>query len=550
VDCKTHLEAYHHAVMTGKIIAGDELKTMLNGLVEDLQDSKYRYETTDAHIRILFMETLCLQSKKPFYMKAMDLLLWEKAFIEVIYSFQIYDEELGKWVRRFQDVLLLIARKNGKTTLLAADGHTDLHIGDGGMDIVCCSNDDTQASLLWNEINGMRERVDPKDKRTHKNMKLIENTKTNTKIFKLSSNTKNKDGRNIDKTYNDESHDAKNDEIAMACWQSMSVKEEPMFINLTTEGFVIDGYLDEKLEYARGVLNGEIDNIRFLPWLYTQDSEQEVWQDESSWYKSNPSLGAIKKWSYLRANVEDAKILNTKRIHVLCKDFNIKQSAAQSWLMLEDYTYQAVYNLEDFRGCYCFGAVDLAETTDLVSAKLLFMREEDKTKYIYTMYFIPESKLQLSPDDTEGAEYKKWAKDGYMKIHEGNVVDLYKVADWFAEAYEEYGLRLYKYGYDQRFAKEFNNRMEEYGFEGEIILQNKESMSNPMKVVEADFKSGLINYNENPVDRWCLRNCSVKVDDLGNCMPVKSKRVKRIDGAVALIILYAIYLRYRNEIYI
>src|SRR5699024_11556841 len=71
----------------------------------------------------------------------------------------------------------------------------------------------------------------------------------------------------------------------------MSIKDDPLFINLTTEGFVNDGYLDNKLVYARKVLNDEIDDDTFLPWLYTQDSENEIWQDETSWYKSNPSLG-------------------------------------------------------------------------------------------------------------------------------------------------------------------------------------------------------------------------------------------------------------------
>lgn len=128
-------------------------------------------------------------------MKPLKLLLWQKAFIEVIYSFKKYSDELGRWIRRFQDIMLLIARKNGKTTLMAADAHTDLRIGDGGQDIVCTSNDDRQASLLWNEVDGMRKRIDPKGKWTHKNMSQIENLTNDTKIFKLSSKTHNKDGQ-------------------------------------------------------------------------------------------------------------------------------------------------------------------------------------------------------------------------------------------------------------------------------------------------------------------------------------------------------------------
>lgn len=545
------LTQYRQAIKNGEIIAGSEMIQELDKLICDLNDNQYIYVPKEAHMRIKFMESLCLQSKKPFYMKPMELLLWEKAFIEVMYSFKKYDEELGRWVRRFRDILLLIARKNGKTTLLAADAHTDLRIGDGGMDIVCCSNDDKQASLIWNEIDGMRKRIDPKSKWTHKNMSEISNTKNDTKIFKMSSKTQNKDGRNIDKTYNDESHDAKDDEIAMACWQSMSVKDEPLFINLTTEGFINDGYLDNKLIYARQVLNGEIDDDTFLPWLYTQDSETEIWQDELSWYKSNPSLGAIKKWSYLRGNVNKAKYQKSTRVHVLCKDFNIKQNNAQAWLMDEDYRYEAVFDINNFKGALCLGAVDLAETTDLTCAKIMLMKPGDKVKYIYSMYFIPESKLEKSDDSEAGAKYAEWAKKGILRIHEGNDVDLTKVADWFYELFKNYGIRIYKCGYDQRFSKEFLNRMDAYGFECEMINQNRYVMSSPMKLVEADLKDRLINQNNNEMDLWCLGNCAIEVDNLGNCMPVKpgNKKSKRIDGAVTLIILYATYKRFRNEVF-
>ena len=545
-----YLVEYRERIRNGEIIAGRELITELDKLIDEMDDPRYKYDTTEAYIRIEFMENLCLQSKKPYYMKPMKLLLWQKAFIEVIYSYKKYSDELGRYIKRFQDIMLLIARKNGKTTLMAADAHTDLRIGDGGQDIVCTSNDDKQASLLWNEVDGMRKRIDPKGKWTHKNMSQIENTLNDTKIFKMSSKTQNKDGRNIDKAYFDESHDAEDDEIAAACQKSMSVKEEPMFINLTTEGFVNDGYLDNKLIYARKVLNDEIDDDTFLPWLYTQDSENEVWQDENSWYKSNPSLGVIKKWSYLRGEIAKSKVDKSTRMHTMCKDFNIKQNNAQAWLMHEDYDYPTpIFDLEEFRGAICLGGVDLAATTDLANAKILMMKPGDKTKYVYSHYWIPESKLENSDDKEAGANYIAWAKQGILTIHEGNEIDISAIADWFYKLYEEYGIRLYMCGYDQRYAKTFLDRMDEYGFDCEMIYQNRFVMSSPMKLVEADLKSRLINYQQNAMDKWCLGNAAMEMDNLGNvmCVKVNNQKAKRIDGAVTLIILYETFRRCRSE---
>ena len=546
----SYLVEYRERIRLGEIIAGRELTRELDKLIAELKDPRYKYDTKEAYMRISFMESLCLQSKKPYYMQPMKLLLWQKAFIEVIYSYKKWSDELGRYIKRFQDIMLLIARKNGKTTLMAADAHTDLRIGDGGQDIVCASNDDKQASLLWNEVDGMRKRIDPTGKWTHKNLSLIENIKNDTKIFKLSSKTHNKDGRNIDKAYFDESHDAEDDEIAAACQKSMSVKDEPMFINLTTEGFVNDGYLDNKLIYARKVLNDEIEDDTFLPWLYTQDSENEIWQNEQSWYKSNPSLGVIKKWSYLRGEIAKSKVDKSTRMHTLCKDFNIKQNNAQAWLMYEDYTYPApIFDLEDFRGCIALGAVDLSATTDMSNAKILLMRPEDKTKYVYSHYWIPESKLTDSDDKSAGAEYVEWAKKELITINEGNEIDITQIADWFYQLYKDYGIRLLVCGYDQRFAKTFLSRMDEYGFECEMINQNRHVMSLPMKLVEADLKSRLINYEENEVDRWCLGNAAMEMDGLGNvmCVKVNNQAERRIDGAVTLIILYETFRRYRSD---
>ena len=106
-----------------------------------------------------------------------------------------------------------------------------------------------------------------------------------------------------------------------------------------------------------------------------------------------------------------------------------------------------------------------------------------------------------------------------------------------------------KCGYDQRYAKTFLDRMDEYGFECEMIYQNRFVMSSPMKLVEADLKSQLINYNQNTTDKWCLGNAAMEMDNLGNvmCVKVNNQASKRIDGAVTLIILYETFRRYRSD---
>lgn len=546
----SYLLRYHAEIEAGNIIVGQELWLELQRLKEDIITDAYIYDTKDALLRMDFMEHCVRLTKSPFYNKPMILMLWQKAFIEAVYSFKMTDTTY----RRFKKVLLLIARKNTKSETCSALGLSEFFLGNEGSDIVCSSNDDSQASIIYDSIDTMRLLVDPEQLDTHRNQRYILNKNNNTKIIKLSDRTRNKEGRNIDTAFLDESHEMKDNVIAKSIEQSQSLKNEPLFINLTTEGFITDGYLDAELKKARAVLSGEDDGVsaeRFLPWLYTQDSEREIWTNRASWVKSNPSLGIVKKWEYLDEQVDLARNSKSDRIFVLSKDFNIKQNQAVSWLNLEDYDYGATYDIESLRGSICIGGVDLSETTDLTSAKVLIMKPDDPTKYIISHYFIPESKLTDSDDMSAGAKYMEWSKDGLLTITEGNDIDLSAVADWFYKLYTDYNIKLWKCGYDQRFSRDWINRMDYYGWsKGEdlvMIPQNALTLSNAIKLVESDFKHKFINYNSNAMDKWCFSNACLKVNNLNQCLIVKNKATERIDGAVSLAIVYEMYRQNRTE---
>lgn len=548
---KTYIEQYADEIKKGNIIAGYWIKKELENLLDDLNDPRYTFDPSHCYKRFRFQERFAFQTSSGFYMQPIQLMLWQKAYWEALYSFKMRDTGF----RRFNESLLLVARRNGKSVMFGADGFTDLFIGKGGETLCCSSNDDRQARIIWKQINGMRKLLDNKKEVTSANLVEIRNDLKNITVFRLSSKTQNKDGFEIYKTYLDESHDIKEEnhqsEIAEACWRGMSNSNEPLFMNCTTQGFNRDCYLDWKIETAKAIISGEIDDIHFLPFLYEQDSEAEVWQDKASWEKSNPSIRyGVKKIEKLERDLETAKRDNATRIHMLCKDFNIPQNTAAAWLMLEDYDYpQEEKTLEDFRGCICLAAVDLAETTDLTNCKLLFMRKNDNTKYIHSHYWIPASKLNNSEDKNAGAKYKEWIKAGYMTVCEGNDNDLTLVADWIAGLKKRYNIRIFKCGYDVRFARDFINRMDEYGIETDVIQQSPAVMSNPMRLVEADLKSRLINYGNNPVDKWCLSNGAIEINSKGQilCVKVNNQPSKRIDGAVTLIILYATLQRFRSE---
>lgn len=558
----SYLKEYYQAIEKGEFIVGNELKTELDSLIADLDNKEYRYDTRKAHLIIDFMENCIRLTKSPFYNKPMKLMTFQKAWIECLYSFKMFDKDLNKWVDRFTETLFLIARKNTKSETSSGLALTEMLIGGEGLDIVCSSNTYDQADILFQACDTMRALIDPNNKDTWRNRKGLKCLYNNNMITTLSERTRGKEGKNIDIAVVDEVHEMKDDSLINPIVQSMSIKENKKLILITTEGFTNDGYLDHKLREYRAIINGEdtsISSKRKLPWLYTQDSEQEVWETNEdginkAWQKSNPSLVyGIKKYSYLRDQVDQARKSKSDRMFVLSKDFNFKISNSEAWLMKEDYDYTSDFDIEEFRNCYCFGSVDLSETTDMTSAKIMLLKRDDRRKFIVSHYWIPESKLEKSDDKSAGAKYIEWAQQGYITITEGNDIDLSLVADWFYMLRKDYKIETLYCGYDQRFKRDWISKMEYYGWNDKqeliMINQSPDVLSLPIKQVEADLKDRLI-IGLNEVDKWCLGNCSLKIDSKGKCSIVKidGMQSRRIDGADSLVILQEIFNRYKTDL--
>lgn len=557
----SYLLEYREAIRRGEEIVGEEMLMELDNLIEDLDNSEYIYDKTKSDIIISFIENCCKLTKAPFYGKPFKLLPWQKAFIEVSYSFKIKSIDTNDWVDRFREILLLIARKNGKTELIAAIILAELLLFGNGAQLVCSGTNDKIASLCYDTVKAMIAQIDPKSIDTWINQKGIKCKYNQNFLFKLLGTSRGKEGRVITLAGLDELHEMKNgDEIYNPIYQSCSTQPEFKIFMFSSEGFVNDGFLDEQTKKYRAIIKKEDKSDeakRCLPWLYTMDSEREVWavNDEGinpAWRKANPSMG-IKLWSNLKIQVDKARKSKADRIFTLSKDFNFKVSNSTAWLDMSDWNYVAEFNIEDFRNCMCLGAVDLSETTDMTNAKILLQKKDDKRKFILSHYWIPESKLETSDDKQAGAKYQEWAEKGFITICEGNDIDLALVADWFYEMQEKYNIRLLKGGYDQRFKRDWLNKMDFYGWVDRedliMINQSPDVLHTANRQVESDLKNRLI-IGLNDVDKWCLSNAALKVDSRGKSLVVKidNQASKRIDGAVALVILQETYNRYGSEL--
>lgn len=555
---------YYNLCKGGKKIVGRELLTTLDMLIADMNNPEYRYRLKKPHARIKFIETRLKHFEAPFAGRPFLLTIEQKAITEAVFGFDYFDPEYNEWVRRFKEVLLLIARKNGKTPFVAALILAEWFCGERGQKVMCASNDYEQAGLVFDCINNFREEAPSIERVTRKNNfgiffgnrkqrrirgKFSKENKGS--IKKMSAKSGAKEGRNLKFVIVDEIHEMPDRNTVMPLRSSLTTQKEPLYFEITTEGVVIDGYLDERLIDARKHLKNELDppRPRWLVWLYTQDSEEEVWRDESTWVKSNPLLGVSKKWSDLRELVGKARTNGAERAFTLAKEFNVKSSRPGVWLedavILNDLPQ---FTLEQFAGCYCVAGADLSETNDLSSVSLVFMRRDDPTKYIHTMYFVPEEKakdpvITQAPTNPEKRNYIDWRDEGYCRIVPGDIIPDDTVANYIIEIAKKYNIQPMRIGYDEWHAAEFKNILaRQFGDTRPISIAMKPSALDwATRAVENDLRGRRLNYNQNEICVWNFRNAAIRYDNAGRCMPEKLQGYigNKIDGTMSKVIAYS-----------
>lgn len=568
-----YIRLYRKAIRTGEIVAGRELTKMLDILVEDMDSGEYVMDFTDADLRISFIEECCCIPNGEKYGHSKTLFLFQKAYISALYSFQMEDvietddegNEVRGLVRRFTESLFYIGRRNAKTAFCADMADAELCIVPAN-NICVSSNDDEQSRLLYSYVDTMVSVADPEQQYVKRTRKRLE-CDNKSVMQRLSERTRNAEGRTISVAFLDECNDfPKDSKVVNSVVQSTSTITNPLLVYLTSAGFKREAFCDDLLKRARKIINREVcGDRRFLPWLYTQDetpaqlfAAADTPNGWRIWMKANPTLGKVKKVSYLRDQIEKAKNDSITRAWVLNKDFNLLASSAAGWLDYEHYTYKTEgFTLEDFRGARCIVGVDLAEVGDLTAVTLLFRkrikvidedgeREElDPRFWLHTMYFVPKFKL----NDNDGADYRAFAAAGRLRVVDEEIIDTRTVADYLWEVYEQYGIIPLYAGYDQRFANPFIQGMKEYGFPCEMILQNAQTLSNAIRYAEQLFRKKLIDYDSNPVLRWNIENAALQLDNQQRALIVKKDNAKKnkIDGIVSVIIAVETYLRHTTE---
>lgn len=541
---------YYERIKSGDEVVSRKVARVYRKLAEDLGGSVgadgtvYHYSHSRANHILEFAENYCRHSKGKLGGQLVVLELWEKAMLAAMFGF--IDDE-GR--RRYREIILIVAKKNGKSLIGSIVG-LYLQVGDGepGAEVYAVATKKDQAKIIWGEAKRMVNKS-PELRRIIKPLVGEMDCAANESVFKpLASDTDTLDGLNVHGALMDEVHQWR-DGVALydIIADGTTAREQPMVLITSTAGVVREDIYDNKYEYAEKVILGYDDpdagivDDHFLPFIYELDSREE-WEKEECWKKANPGLGTIKNIRQLRDKVARAKQEPSLQRNLLCKEFNIRETAGGSWLSFDDLNNETLFDVRELKPRYGVGGADLSSTDDLTAACVIFMLPGSSDIYVMPMFWIPENSVERHIR-TDKIRYDIWIEKGWVRTCPGNKINPDVVWEWFVEVQDEYDIYLNIVGYDSWSAEMWANKMKQTFGEKTMhpVIQGKKTLSNPMKMLAKDFEAHRIIYNNNGLLKWCIANTCVDEDKNGNIQPIKSRKAtQRIDGLAALLDAYTV----------
>ena len=539
-----YVQEYYKQIQEGKIIVSAKVAKVYKKLTEEIEHpGKYIFDQGRAERPIEFIERFCKHSKGEWGGKPIRLELFQKAFISALFGF--IDPDTG--LRRFRETLFMVARKNGKSTMLAGIAlYMMLADGEPGQEVYSTATKKDQAKIIFEETKNMVNQSAQLRAIVKKRKSDLYSAYTMSKFQALGKNSDTLDGLNSGCVIMDELHGVKDRNLYEVMKQSQSARRQPLLIMITTAGTIRECIFDDMYHYANGVIDGTFQDETFLPIIYELDHREE-WKDPKCWTKANPGLGTIKKMRDLQDKVERAKQNPVDLNGVLVKDFNVRETANGAWLTFEAINNEKTFEIIRFRNTYAIGGADLSITTDLTAATLLMLDKETEERFVEQMYWLPAENLEIRVKDDK-IPYDIWNRRGLLRLCQGNTINYSDVTAWFLEMVNEKEITPAWIYYDSYSARYWVEEMENYGFRMERCIQGAKTLSLPMQQLGADLQAKRVNYNNNPILKWCLTNTGVQTDRNGNIVPIKNQSAKRrIDGTASLLDAYVgLYEHYKE----
>lgn len=537
---------YHEAIQKKEVIVGVWVRLCFEILTTRLLNGEWEFNEKKANKAIKFIENFCHHSEGRSDLLRLE--LWQKAIVSAIFG--IMDKTTG--YRQFREVFIIVARKNGKTLFAAAIAAYMTYVdGEYGAKVYFLAPKLDQADLVYDAFYQIVQSDDELDSITKKRRSDIYIKAFNTSVKKIAFNSKKSDGFNPQLVVNDEMEAWPGDQGLKqyeVMTSALGARKQPLIISIATAGYVNDGIFDELFKRATAFLKGNSREKRLLPFIYMID-DIEKWDSIEELKKSNPNLGVSVSAEYYLEQIEIARNSISKKVEFMTKFCNIKQNSAVAWLdywdVMKCVHEEKPLSLEDFKGCYCVGGIDLSRTTDLTAASIVINR--DGINHIFTRFYMPQKRYEVAINE-DNTPYNIYRDRGFLFISGENQVDYKDVYNWFIELVKVYKIKPLKIGYDRYSANYLVEDLKTAGFHTDDVYQGT-NLTPILHEFEGNLKDGLFDFGDNSMLAAHFLNVAVDINLNDSRMkPVKIEKRMRIDGAMSVFDALTMVSKYHNEI--
>lgn len=537
---------YHEAIQKKEVIVGVWVRLCFEILTTGLLNGEWEFNEKKANKAIKFIENFCHHSEGRSDLLHLE--LWQKAIVSAIFG--IMDKTTG--YRQFREVFIIVARKNGKTLFAAAIAAYMTYIdGEYGAKVYFLAPKLDQADLVYDAFYQIVQSDDELDSITKKRRSDIYIKAFNTSVKKIAFNSKKSDGFNPQLVVNDEMEAWPGDQGLKqyeVMTSALGARKQPLIISIATAGYVNDGIFDELFKRATAFLKGNSREKRLLPFIYMID-DIEKWDSIEELKKSNPNLGVSVSAEYYLEQIEIARNSISKKVEFMTKFCNIKQNSAVAWLdywdVMKCVHEEKPLSLEDFKGCYCVGGIDLSRTTDLTAASIVINR--DGINHIFTRFYMPQKRYEVAINE-DNTPYNIYRDRGFLFISGENQVDYKDVYNWFIELVKVYKIKPLKIGYDRYSANYLVEDLKTAGFHTDDVYQGT-NLTPVLHEFEGNLKDGLFDFGDNSMLAAHFLNVAVDINLNDSRMKlVKIEKRMRIDGAMSVFDALTMVSKYHNEI--
>lgn len=535
--------AYYQAMQDGTITTGRWIRALYDVIIEGLEGKRWFFNQRKANNAIRFMEKYCHHNKGPLAPQRIRLSLWERANISLIFG--IVDEED---IRQFTEVMWLVGRKQGKTLLAGGIGNYMAYVaGEYGSEIYYLAPKLDQADLCFSafEFNVNKEPDLQKRTKSTKSRGLYIK-ETNTFIKKLPFADRKSDGYNPMLYVADEIASWQGDR-GLKQWEVMAsgtgARKEPLGMAISSAGYANDGIFDELFKRGTAFLNGNSREKHLLPILYMIDDPNK-WDDISELQKSLPGLGESVSVKFILKEIETAHESLSKRTEFLTKYCNIKQNSSVAWLDTKTVARAFGggkngepgtndYTLDDFRGCYALGGIDLSQTTDLTACCVTI--QKGGVIYFFTQFFIPKEKVEEATA-RDGLPYRAYIQRGLLMESGENFVDYNDCFQWYRDLIEKHEIYVLKIGLDRYCAQYLQAQLEGYGFHCDTVYQGT-NLTGIINTTEGMLKDGTLQCaNDNDLMKIHMLDAALKTETETNRKKlIKISKNAHVDGMACLL---------------